>query len=220
MNHEAHTGTDTGTRETGLPSTEASSLSTAMPLESNGIKQKRLAFMAKLKSFEENENLATIRETIAVIEPPLVEENSIERQPDSSMTKVKSQPNLLLTVSMPYGSYFGHQSPPAVLTRSHPNLKVTISLASLHQESETKVTKMTSTSDLAEEEEISLREENESAEDEDELSDEEVSSYSSCSAGSNSTCSSSYDENCPHCVISVRTKGTYFNARKDPEVFL
>ena len=131
--------TATGTMDTGLPSSET-------PLR-NGLNQKRQAFHAKLRSFESND-LNTIREAVAIIEPPIIEKTS-ECQPPglespSSIAKVSSQPNMLLTVSMPYGSYLGHEVP---VSRSQPNLQVTVSLTSL-QEIKGSVTKMTSTSDL------------------------------------------------------------------------
>ena len=177
--------------------------STECSLIENGHYKTRKAFLAKLKSFEENDNLGTIREAVAIIEPP-IEENVVENS--DSMQKVSSHPDLLLTVSMPYGSYLGHELPPSC-SKSQPNLQVTVSLSSLSKNSDKIATKMTSTSDL--------NEENTS-----DSEDDSSSIISSCSAGSNSSCSSSFDENCPHCVISVRTKATCTYNDEHPEVYL
>ena len=63
---EATTMTASGTMNTTLPSFE-------------NLKQERnAAFQAKLKSFDENDQLGTIREAVAIIEPPKVEENHTE----------------------------------------------------------------------------------------------------------------------------------------------
>ena len=114
---------------------------------------------------------------------------------------------------MPYGSYFGHEVP--AVSKSQPNLKVTLSLTDLKAQ-EGQSEKMTSTSDLQNK---STEEEFSSDEEEQQENDEVCSTISSCSAGTNSSCSSSFDENCPHCVISIKSKDE-FDCNEVPEVFL
>ena len=138
----------------------------------------------------------------------------------TTIGKVSSQPNLLLTVTMPYGSYFGHEAP--AISKSQPNLKVTLSLADLKSQgnSSCQSEKTTSTSDLQNK---SRGEESSSdTEEEEEISkdDDNCSTISSCSAGTNSTCSSSFDENCPHCVIFIKSKDDFDSINEIPEVFL
>ena len=116
---------------------------------------------------------------------------------------------------MPYGSYFGHEAP--VVSKSQPNLKVTLSLTDLKAQ-EAQSEKMTSTSDLQKkstEDEFSSDEEQEPSQENDDV----CSTISSCSAGTNSSCSSSFDENCPHCVISIKSKDDFL-CNEVPEVFL
>ena len=167
--------------ETGVPNSEVSSEASAM----NSLQAKQ-AFQAKMKSFEEND-LGTINETVAILEPPR-EESSGGQDKDH----LGSHQNLMLTVNMPYGAFLGHEVP---VSKSQPNLKVTVSIKD-NDQIVSSVTRMTSTTDLF----------NRNQSDDD-CSDD--CSVSSCSAGSNSSCSSSFDENCPHCVISVNSKGTF-----------
>ena len=122
---------------------------------------------------------------------------------------------------MPYGSYFGHEAP--AISKSQPNLKVTLSLADLKSSQENSTCqseKTTSTSDLQNK---SRGEESSSDTEEDEeisKDDDNCSTISSCSAGTNSTCSSSFDENCPHCVIFIKSKDDFDSINEIPEVFL
>ena len=135
-------------------------------------------------------------ETVAILEHPEASTSSamIEEQPFRGGNI--STPNLMtLTVNMPYGSYLGHE----VLSNTVISVKDNKIVSS--------VTKMTSTSDLMEDIE------------ENDFSDVDDDSISSCSAGSNSSCSSSFDEKCPHCVISVNSKGTFTGDHESP-VFL
>ena len=63
--------TASGTMDTSLPSFET-------------LNQKRNASLqAKLKSFDENDQLCTIREAVAIVEPSIVEENDMEGQRSS-----------------------------------------------------------------------------------------------------------------------------------------
>lgn len=182
---EGHTAA-IDTVETGLPNSESSVETSTM----NGL-QNKLAFRAKLKSFEEND-LGTIKETVAILEAQKEESSDFEKGNSST-------PNLMtLTVNMPYGSFLGHEVPPHV-SRSQPDLHVKVSLTE-KDKIVSSVTRMTSTTDL-----VQNDVENESDYDDDDNED----SYSSCSAGSNSSCSSSFDENCPHCIISVNSKATF-----------
>ena len=134
----------------------------------------------------------------------------IEEQPSGQdILGNVSAPNLMtLTVNMPYGSYLGHEVPKTAISKSQPDLQVKVSLSDKdNNEIVSSITRMTSTSDLMKD---GL---------ENDFSDVDDDSISSCSAGSNSSCSSSFDENCPHCVISVNSKGTFTGDHESP-VFL
>ena len=192
------------TMETGLPISESSSVESSMLCLS-----KRQTFQAKMKSFEEND-LDTINETVAILEHPGGASAMIEEQPSGQdILGNVSAPNLMtLTVNMPYGSYLGHEVPKTTISKSQPDLQVKVSLSEKdNNKIVSSVTRMTSTSDLKID-----RLEND-------FCDVDDDSISSCSAGSNSSCSSSFDENCPHCVISVNSKGTFTGDHESP-VFL
>ena len=53
-------------------------MNTTLPSFENLKQERNAAFQATLKSFDENDQLDTIKETVAIIEPPKVEENHIE----------------------------------------------------------------------------------------------------------------------------------------------
>ena len=142
-------------------------------------------------------DLCIIKETVAIIEPE-IEESESQNQPAIEMLKKNnSQPNLQVILSMPYGSFLGHESP-NVMSKSQPNLQVTVSMSDCTfgdncTFGDTSVNeKSTSTSDL---------ELNEFIDDDD--------TWSSCSAGTNSSCGSSFREDCPHCLIQSKSSDSF-----------
>ena len=58
--------------------TASGTMNTTLPSFENLKQERSAAFQAKLKSFDENDQLGTIREAVAIIEPPKVEENHTE----------------------------------------------------------------------------------------------------------------------------------------------
>ena len=160
--------------------------------ESSSVESSSMLCLTKRQSFRAKMK-SIEEETVAILEHPEASTSSamIEEQPFST-------PNLMtLTVNMPYGSYLGHEVPSNTVISVVKDNKIVSS-----------VTKMTSTSDLMED-----------IEENNDFSDVDEDSISSCSAGSNSSCSSSFDEKCPHCVISVNSKGTFTGDHESP-VFL
>ena len=163
--------------------------------ESSSVESSSMLCLTKRQSFRAKMK-SIEEETVAILEHPEASTSSamIEEQPFRGGNI--STPNLMtLTVNMPYGSYLGHEVPSNTVISVKDNKIVS------------SVTKMTSTSDLMEDIE------------ENDFSDVDDDSISSCSAGSNSSCSSSFDEKCPHCVISVNSKGTFTGDHESP-VFL
>ena len=58
--------------------TASGTMNTTLPSFENLKQERNTPFQAKLKSFDENDQLDTIREAVAIIEPPQVEENHTE----------------------------------------------------------------------------------------------------------------------------------------------
>ena len=58
--------------------TASGTMNTTLPSFENLKQERNTAFQAKLKSFDENDQLDTIREAVAIIEPPQIEENHTE----------------------------------------------------------------------------------------------------------------------------------------------
>ena len=183
---DLNTGTCTGTAtmDTGMATnttiTEMSETSTS--------RYYRMKFQRQMRSFEEHRHdLGTIKETVAIVEPLTID---VEQAVNTWL--VGSHPNLLLTVSMPCGTFTESQG--TSMSQSQPNLKVTLSVSN----------SFTKVEDQANNHNDEVM--NEYDDDNDKDYDDGDDTISSCSAGSNSSCGSSYDESCPHCVIMSSSK--------------
>ena len=58
--------------------TASGTMNTTLPSFENFKQERNASFQAKLKSFDENDQLGTITEAVAIIEPPKLDENHIE----------------------------------------------------------------------------------------------------------------------------------------------
>jgi hypothetical protein len=223
-NADDNTGIASSTLDTGM--TNCNTSMTEMSSDAGAGFRFKKTSLCKLKSIEEGadvQRLPSIMETLSIVEPLLSPDPGCGGLQEPPIRMAGSHPNLVLTVNMPYGSFLGHGINRTLLSKSQPDLKVTVALQSNYSAAAEKVpssrgglTKGTSTSDLFDCKltlnPVDSRLGNDVTEDDD--------TYSVCSAGSHSSCGSSYNEACPHCLITTIDTKELSSTDKDKEVFL